>query len=91
MFMGLSARGCGREDPVDVSECASMTTEPAAVCRSVREFGREHPKAVYRFPRAPVDFAGPQTIEGIARNADAVVRQRDAVVQGRDQPVWRDD
>ena len=29
----------------------------------VREFGREHPNAVYRFPRAPVDFAGPQTIE----------------------------
>lgn len=40
----------------------------------VREFGREHPNAVYRFPRAPVDFAGPQTIEGIARNADVVVQ-----------------
>src|SRR4030095_5625131 len=42
----------------------------------VREFGREHPNAVYRFPRAPVDFAGPQTIEGIARNADVVVQCR---------------
>src|SRR3954469_15415538 len=40
----------------------------------VREFGREHPNAVYRFPRAPVDFAGPQSIEGIARNADVVVQ-----------------
>jgi hypothetical protein len=40
----------------------------------VREFGREHPNAVYRFPRAPVDFADPQTIEGIARNADVVVQ-----------------
>ena len=39
----------------------------------VREFGREHPNAVYRFPRAPVDFGGPQTIEGIARSADVVV------------------
>lgn len=38
----------------------------------VREFGREHPNAVYRFPRAPVDFAGPQTIEGIARSAEVV-------------------
>ena len=40
----------------------------------VREFGREHPNAVYRFPRAPVDFGGPQTIEGIARSADVVVQ-----------------
>jgi hypothetical protein len=40
----------------------------------VREFGREHPNAVYRFPRAPVDFPGPQTIEGIARSADVVVQ-----------------
>jgi hypothetical protein len=40
----------------------------------VREFGREHPDAVYRFPRAPGDFAGPQTIEGIARSADLVVQ-----------------
>jgi hypothetical protein len=40
----------------------------------VREFGREHPNAAYRFPRAPVDFAGLQTIEGIARNADVVVQ-----------------
>jgi hypothetical protein len=40
----------------------------------VREFGREHPNAVYRFPRAPADFAGPQTIEGIARTAAAVLQ-----------------
>src|SRR3954467_4381470 len=42
----------------------------------VREFGREHPNAVYRFPRAPTDFAGPQTIEGIARKADVVLQGR---------------
>jgi len=29
-----------------------------------------------RFPRAPVDFAGPQTIEGIAHGADLVVQCR---------------
>ena len=39
----------------------------------VRAFALEHPDAVYRFPRAPVDFPGPQTIDGIAREADAVV------------------
>jgi hypothetical protein len=40
----------------------------------VREFGREHSNAVYRFPRAPAEFDGPQTIEGIARDADVVVQ-----------------
>jgi hypothetical protein len=40
----------------------------------VQAFAPEHPNAVYRFPRAPVDFAGPQTIEGIARKADIVVQ-----------------
>src|SRR3954447_16281744 len=41
---------------------------------SIRQFGREHPNEVYRFPRAPVDFAGPQTIERHAQNADVVVQ-----------------
>ena len=42
----------------------------------VRAFALEHPNAVYRFPRAPVDLAGPQTINGIATKADSVVQGR---------------
>jgi len=42
----------------------------------VREFGREHPNAVYRFPRSPADFAGPLTIEGMTRHSDVVVQGR---------------